>query len=112
MIPKNDYSAIVPGSDSQKDKIVDERILKGTRHLGFVKVVKGHQMFCLNLKDMSIAPVKFNESAIMRSLGGVKMESVLKKSLKVENHCLYCQALNRKNAVKKFMKMLKRNKVQ
>lgn len=112
MIPNNDDLTIGHGIDYQKEEIVEERILKGPLHLGSVKVIKGHQMFCLNLKNMSIEPVKFNEQAIMRSLGGSKMESALKKSLKVENHCLYCQALNRKNAVKKFMKMLKRNKVQ
>lgn len=63
--------------------------------------IKGHTLFCFNevTKKIKVAPMN---QEIMIGLDG---SVIYKNNVTVEKDCVYVQALNEKNAMKKLIKM-------
>lgn len=75
---------------------------KNEFHLvGEERRVKGHTLFCFNevTKKIKVAPM--NQECMLGLDGSV----IYKNNVTVEKDCVYIQALNQKNAIKKLRKM-------
>ena len=75
---------------------------KNKFHLvGEERRVKGHTLFCFNevTKKIKVAPM--NQECMLGLDGSV----IYKHNVTVEKDCVYIQALNQKNAIKKPNKM-------
>lgn len=75
---------------------------KNEFHLvGEERRVKGHTLFCFNevTKKIKVAPM--NQECMLGLDGSV----IYKHNVTVEKDCVYIQALNQKNAIKKLNKM-------
>lgn len=75
---------------------------KNEFHLvGEERRVKGHTLFCFNevTKKIKVAPM--NQECMLGLDGSV----IYKNKVTVEKDCIYIQALNQKNAIKKLNKM-------
>lgn len=75
---------------------------KNEFHLvGEERRVKGHTLFCFNevTKEIKVAPM--NQECMLGLDGSV----IYKNNVTVEKDCVYIQALNQKNAIKKLNKM-------
>ena len=85
------------------DLVVDVRqydIRKKKEHIGRIKIHPGQTLYQLNLATQEIEPVKYDVTAV--NLDGSINSEVLTK----DDH-LYCVAINRKNATRKFILMCK-----
>lgn len=69
--------------------------------VGEERRVKGHTLFCFNevTKKIKVAPM--NQECMLGLDGSV----IYKHNVTVEKDCVYIQALNQKNAIKKPNKM-------
>lgn len=75
---------------------------KNEFHLvGEERRIKGHTLFCFNevTKKLKVAPM--NQECMLGFDGSV----IYKNNVTVEKDCVYVQALNEKNAIKKLRKM-------
>lgn len=86
----------------QKDEI---EVLDKQKHefklIGQVRKVPGHTMFCINLKtgEIKVAPTERSKVCDFRT-----REPIYKERIVVEPDCLYRQALNRKNFIKRLIR--------
>ena len=91
----------------QKDKMTKEEmeILQQKQHeyklIGRQRRIPGHTLFSFNLKtkEIKVAPVEFSRDVDFRT-----REAIQKPKIVIEPDCIYRQALNKKN----FIKRLKR----
>lgn len=68
------------------------------RFVGKIKRVAGHTLFSFNIKTKEIKPARFeNEVAI-----GLDGEVIRKAKCVIEADCIYDQALNKKNFIKRL----------
>lgn len=110
----------------EKDKIVivgQKEIEKKKELIGTRKVIKGHTIFEINLKERTIEPAQFEETAVayptgkptskglgimQRKDGSKKMVldalPSIKRTIIKKPDCIYISALNRKNVIKKLVK--------
>lgn len=89
-----------------KDKvqIVDQKqIEKKLTYIGSTRIRKGHTLFEINYKEMTIEIAEFNSEVVM----GADKSISKKKKVNVKPNCIYIGALDKDNAVKKFFKQLK-----
>ena len=72
--------------------------------IGHQKKVRGHTLFCLNLKtgEIKVAPVQRSVTVDFRT-----KEPIHRDRIVVEPNCVYRQALNKKN----FIKILRRERI-
>lgn len=86
----------------QKDEI---EVLDKQKHefklIGQVRKVPGHTMFSFNLKtgEIKVAPTERSKVCDFRT-----REPIYKERIVVEPDCLYRQALNRKNFIKRLIR--------
>ena len=78
--------------------------------VGRARKVPGHTMFCINLKtgEIKVAPVQRSKDVDFRT-----HEPVTRDRIVIEPDCLYRQALNRKNFIKRLVRegiLIKMNK--
>lgn len=71
---------------------------RGRQHLGRVIIKPGQKLWQLNLATLDISPVEYDVTAV--NLDGSISSQVVTK----ENH-MYCVAINKKNAERKFILM-------
>lgn len=93
----------------QKDEIkihASNEQSKGMKYMGTLTVHPGHTCFELNLDTRMIDKATFQEVAIDFNAADKNNTRGLKKKLVMKDNCIYCTALNVKNADKKFRKML------
>lgn len=91
----------------QKDQMSKDEIeiLQQKQHefklIGRQRKIPGHTLFCYNLKtkEIKVAPVEFSKDVDFTT-----REAINKPKVVVEPYCIYRQALNKKN----FIKRLKR----
>lgn len=91
----------------QKDQMSKDEIeiLQQKQHefklIGRQRKIPGHTLFSFNLKtkEIKVAPVEFSKDVDFRT-----REAINKPKVVVEPNCIYRQALNKKN----FIKRLKR----
>ena len=93
-----------PTTESQMTK--DEmEILQQKQHeykpIGRQRRIPGHTLFSFNMKtkEIKVAPVEFSKDVDFRT-----REAIRKPKIVIEKDCIYRQALNKKN----FIKRLKR----
>ena len=84
---------------------VKEQHLKKTTFGGTLKIQPGHTAFEFDLAARDISPAEFEEVNIDLA-EAEKGNLQRRKKLIMRQGCLYCSALNKKSAKKKFMKML------
>lgn len=77
--------------------------VKKQKYLATLRPKPGQKLFRLNLDTAEIDAPGL-ETSVSFSVSGGKPKKESK--LQVEKNCLYCVALNKKNAEKKFIKML------
>lgn len=70
------------------------------KHVGKLKKVPGHTLFSFNQKTKEIKPAKFEREVSI----GMDGQPIYKTRCVIEPNCIYEQALNEKN----FIKRLKR----
>lgn len=72
--------------------------------LGSTKLQKGHQTFEINIAENTITPAEYESYGILdkNKIGGVRPT----RKIVVKQGCYYINALNKKNAMKGFIKML------
>lgn len=91
----------------QKDQMSKEQmeILDKKKHefklVGRQRKVPGHTMFCINLRtgEIKVAPVEHSKVYDMKTQGPVTRDRIV-----VEPDCLYRQALNKKNFIKRLLR--------
>ena len=76
----------------------EKPVEKQEKLLGRVPINKGHKFFELDLQARTIRTIDLEKTATIT--GATRIKFVTKEG------CLYCTALNLKNAEKKFIKML------
>ena len=91
----------------------DETILAKTEYklIGILKPHKGHTCYEMNLATKTIKPAVFEEVNTSYPLNAPNArfknpKAVVKKKLIIQPDCIYCTALNTKNALKRFIQML------
>lgn len=89
----------IPALEKPQTKQHEERKAPAEFHLiGQLKKTKGHTLFSYNTKtgEWKVAPV------IREVLVGVDGKPVYNTKIVIEKDCIYYQALNLKNAIKKW----------
>lgn len=92
-----------PGKDSMpKDQI--EQLQKQKKELKFIgqqRVVPGHTMFSYNTEtgEIKVAPIKYEVAVDFKT-----HQPVRSKKLVIEPNCVYRQALNKKNFIKRLIR--------
>jgi hypothetical protein len=77
-------------------------VVKEKKFITSLRPKPGQTVYQLDLTTMVITEAVFeNEAVVVTRLGGQK-----KKDVSIQDHCIYCAALNFKNADKRFHKML------
>lgn len=94
----------IDGINLNEDKILEIKAeqQKEYKYIGSQLKVPGHTMFSFNLKtkDLTVAKIeKSCEISLANPRGVVK-----KTKLCIEPDCIYIQALNKKNAIKKLIR--------
>lgn len=85
--------------------IVDQqRVKKGIKFLGTRYPSPGHKCFELDLKSGQIVLAEFTKKNIQ--FQQAKDNIAVSKKVIVKENCIYTTALNKKNAIKRFKKML------
>lgn len=88
------------GADSLS-VVAEKQIEKKKKFLGTIRKIRGLKLYKLSLKTGEISEVKLEKT------GTAKFTNVPQKdtdTVKIEEHYLYEQALNNKNAKRKFQK--------
>lgn len=69
--------------------------------IGKQRAVPGHTMFSFNIKtgEIKIAPMKYEAAIDMRT-----RQPIRKRSIVIEKDCIYRQALNKKNLIKRLLR--------
>lgn len=75
-------------------------VKKEQKFIGTLKPHKGHRCYELNIKTGEFGEAEFDTEAVVYGTQHVKRKLVTKEN------CIYCTALNEKNALKHFRKML------
>ena len=92
---------------NQDDQIRKESQIKDQKELkilGSTRKIPGHTLFCINVKTGEIKPTNmYNKCACIPN--GDTLKPVHNSIVQVEKDCIYLQALNLKNAKKKFEKI-------
>ena len=88
----------------QTEVKVQERKQHEFKLIGHQRKVPGHTLFCVNLKtgEIKAAPVERSTAVDFKT-----MEPTYRDRIVVEPNCLYRQALNKRN----FIKKLKRERI-
>ena len=85
-----------------KGKAVDQRQVESSVVVASWKKQRGHKVWELDVKAGVIVEAKVEETRVKLNAGGYEVRhKVLRRA-----GCLYCSALNAKNADRKFLKML------
>lgn len=91
-----------------EQRIVDQTEIRNIKPVKKTKCIKsfapkpGQKMFQLDLSTMIITEAKLtNEKIVVTKIGGH-----VKRDIVRNENCIYCAALNSKNADKRFHKML------
>lgn len=87
----------IPAKDN-KVISAEERQVRPSQHVGQMRPLPSARLYSFNLADGSIAEVK--PTPVEASFGG----KVTKRVEQLPNH-LYASALNKKNVIRKFIKM-------
>ena len=89
-------------------------VKKSLRPLGTMKLHKGQKLFCFNRLTTKISVVEFKDATYVPGdhRAGYFAPSLAtgraKVDLTLEENCLYAPAINEKNAMKKFILMLRK----
>ena len=82
---------------------IQAKINKELKYLGSLRHQPGHTLFEINLNTWQI-----KEATIKRDVyAGFDGKPIYKSKVQIEKDCYYLEALNVKNAKKKFLKMIK-----
>lgn len=71
------------------------------KHIGKLRKVPGHTLFSFNRKTKEIKPATFEREVSI----GMDKQPIYKTRCVIESDCFYEQALNRKNFVKKLIRL-------
>ena len=74
--------------------------------IGSLKPHKGHTCYEMNLATRTIKPAVFEEVTTTFPTPGNTVRPMVRKKLIIQPDCIYCTALNTKNALKRFIQML------
>lgn len=93
-----------------EDKIViqsEQQEKKQIKIIGQQRKIPGLTLFELNTETGEIKEAEFaKQDLALTSLSSVESESVIRNRVNANDNCMYIQALNHKNAAKKFKKWL------
>lgn len=79
---------------------------KELKFIGSQRKIIGHTLFEFNYKTGSIKPASFKtETLEIKSLSDDKSSRDSHRKVEVNEHCFYIQALNKRNAVRKMIKL-------
>ncbi len=84
--------------NKQNKGVKTAEVKKQVKKLGVIKPHKGHTLFEIEVKSMSINLPEFEAIEVNWTEGSSKSK------LKVKEGCVYISALNKRNALKKFKK--------
>ncbi len=84
--------------NKQNKGVKTVEVKKQVKKLGVIKPHKGHTLFEIEVKSMSINLPEFEAIEVNWTEGSSKSK------LKVKEGCVYISALNKRNALKKFKK--------
>lgn len=88
-----------------KVQIVNQKeIEKKLIYIGSTRIRKGHTLFEINHKEMTIEKAEYISEGVI----GADKKAHKKKKVNVKPNCIYIGALNKDNAVKKFFNELKK----
>ena len=83
---------------------IQAKINKELKYLGSIKHQPGHTLFEINLNTGQI-----KEATIKREVAvGIDGKPVYKRKVQISADCYYLEALNLKNAKKRFLRTLKK----
>ena len=82
---------------------IQDKINKELKYIGSILHQSGHTLFEINLNTGII-----KEAVITREVSvGIDGKPIFKRKVNINKECYYLEALNVKNAKKKFLKMTK-----
>ena len=97
----------IDGNILEKDKVsILKDAQKEYKMVGFQKRVAGHILFEFNTEINQLNRAKVNHEAILNMDGSVSN----KARVNIKKGCVYVQAMNEKNAIKKLIKLANKNK--
>ena len=86
---------------SKEDIEILDKQKKQFKYLGSERKVPGHTMFCINLKTGEIKKAPIDHS---KAIDFKTREPVYRDRIVIEPDCLYRQALNKKNFIKRLIR--------
>jgi hypothetical protein len=87
--------------------IVDQKQVEKKRELiGSIRPNQGHQCFELNTETGEIKLATYKQININFEAAMLSDRASTRKVIDVKEKCLYATALNKKNAIKRFKKMI------
>lgn len=94
--------------DIKSDRIeivAEQQQKKEIKLIGRQRKIRGLILWEFNYKTKELHPAKFQPLSIMISGGGAGTETTEVSKVRVNENCIYLQALNRKNAIKQLNKI-------
>lgn len=91
------------GQDGHKPAAEQRQAKTEQRLVGRIKPHPGHTVWEFNLETGEIQEAQF-KSVSVESFAPHKQNTV-RKTIEPKGNCLYCSALNKKNAIRKFVPM-------
>jgi len=93
--------------DTEVKVVSEQQQKKQKQFIGSTKKKKGHTLFEFNTRTKEITPAKFKVATVSISSFDDTVERVMNYTVITNPDCLYMQALNKKNVLKKLKKPIK-----
>lgn len=85
--------------NKEPDSQIESQVIKGEKHIGKMRIKKGHKLFEINKSTHEVKPATFESVTVNFATGETR------KKLIVTPGMMYIPALNEKNALLKFYKV-------
>jgi hypothetical protein len=91
-----------PAKEEQIEIVSQKEVQKQLKHLGSIRLQRGHTLWEVNMKTGMITPATYETQAADFKAAAKGIQGVRRKLISKEG-CMYIPALNKKNAAKKFV---------
>ena len=92
----------LPEDERQVKQEINVKIDKELKFIGSVRKIRGHSIFSYNIETNEIKLADIDRKVLV----GLDGDPIYKERVHLEKNCIYVQALNKKNAIKRIMKMI------
>lgn len=91
--------------ENEVEIVAEQQQKKEIKLIGQQRKIPGHTLFEYNEVTKELIPAKFRPASVMISYSSMEgSQTTTTHTVIINEHCLYVQALNKKNAFKKLTK--------